>query len=130
MFCLFLSGVVLVKIGLFFNVVVIGLCGLGKSDLFDILYGIRVFFEGYVMINGFDLWDVCFDFFCEKVVLVWGIEVFVGKVDENFYFYCFDIFFSDVWDVFEWVGLFDDVFCLEKGLDIYFFSGGWLFLGN
>lgn len=99
------------------RLMMMGPSGSGKSQLLDLLFGLRIPAEGHVAINGVDPRDLRPDVLRKHVALVRDIEIFSGTLEENVHLERPDISTGDVREALERVGLIDDLLKLPEGLN-------------
>ncbi len=107
------------------RMMLMGPCGSGKSQLLDLLFGLRTPAEGHVSINGIDPRDLRPDALRKHVALVRDIELFSGTLEENVHLERPDVSTSDVRDALERVGLIDDILRLPDGLNTHIVENGF-----
>ncbi|QDT95934.1 peptidase domain-containing ABC transporter [Gimesia aquarii] len=107
------------------RMILMGPCGSGKSQLLDLLFGLRSPAEGHVSINGIDPRDLRPDALRKHVALVRDIEIFSGTLEENVHLERPDVSTSDVRDALEQVGLIDDVLRLPEGIKTHIVEHGF-----
>ncbi len=107
------------------RMMLMGPCGSGKSQLLDLLFGLRMPAEGHVSINGIDPRDLRPDVLRKHVALVRDIEIFSGTLEENIHLERPDVSTSDVRDALERVGLIDDILRLPDGLKTHIVDNGF-----
>lgn len=107
------------------RMMLMGACGSGKSQLLDLLFGLRIPAEGHVAINGVDPRDLRPDALRKHVALVRDIELFSGTLEENVHLERPDVSTSDVREALERVGLIDDVLRLPDGLNTHIVDSGF-----
>ncbi|MEQ8791160.1 MAG: ATP-binding cassette domain-containing protein [Pirellulaceae bacterium] len=101
-----------------------GESGSGKSEILDLLAGLRMPATGTVMIDGHEPRDLRPDVLRSHVALTRGIEVFEGDIAENVHLGRGDVTSEDVKHALECVGLQEAVLRLEKGLETRLTSRG------
>jgi len=107
------------------RVMLMGPCRSGKSQLVDLLFGLRIPAEGHVTINGIDPRDLRPDILRRHVALVRDIEIFSGTLEENVHLERPDVSTSDVREALELVGLIDAVLQLPDGLNTHLVETGF-----
>ncbi len=107
------------------RLMLMGPSGTGKSQLLDLLFGLRTPAEGHVSINGIDPRDLRLDALRNHVALVRDIEIFSGSLEENVHLERPNVSTSDVREALERVGLIDDILRLPDGLNTHFVETGF-----
>lgn len=106
------------------HVAILGLDGAGKSLVADLLAGVRLPTEGVVSLDGQPLHTLRPDELREQVVLVRGVELFMGTLAENLGFGRADISLADMERALRQVDLWDAVRALPAGLQTELQPGG------
>jgi len=107
------------------RLMLMGPSGTGKSQLLDLLFGLRMPAEGHVSINGIDPRDLRPDALRKHVALVRDIEIFTGSLEENVHLERPNVSTSDVREALERVGLIDDILRLPEGLNTQLVETGF-----
>ena len=107
------------------RLMLMGPSGTGKSQLLDLLFGLRTPAEGHVSINGIDPRDLRPDALRKHVALVRDIEIFSGSLEENVHLERPSVSTSDVREALERVGLIDDILRLPEGLNTHLVETGY-----
>ncbi|MCA8996962.1 MAG: ABC transporter ATP-binding protein, partial [Planctomycetaceae bacterium] len=107
------------------HLVIRGPSGSGKSQLLDLLFGLRSPTSGYLMIDGYDPRDLRPDSLRKLVSLVRNNEVFQGSIAKNVHLERPDISISDVRETLHDVGLINDVLKLPDGVDTELVGDGY-----
>jgi ABC-type bacteriocin/lantibiotic exporter with double-glycine peptidase domain len=106
------------------RVALCGESGSGKSEILDLLCGLRSPAAGTVTIDGHEPRDLRPDVLRNHVVLTRSVEVFDGTVAENVHLGRGDVASEDVKQALKCVGLYEAVLRMEKGLETRLTSGG------
>lgn len=101
-----------------------GESGSGKSEVLDLLSGLRPPARGTVTIDGQEPRNLRPDVLCSHLALTRGLEVFDGTIEENIHLGRGDVTTEDVKEALECVGLYEVVLRLEEGLETRLTSGG------
>lgn len=106
------------------HVAILGLDGAGKSLVADLLAGVRRPTEGVVYLDDQPLHTLRPDELREQVVLVRGVELFMGSLAENLGFGRADISLAEMERALRQVDLWDAVRALPDGLQTELQPGG------
>ncbi|WP_339727445.1 ABC transporter ATP-binding protein [uncultured Gimesia sp.] len=112
------------------RLMLMGPSGTGKSQLLDVLFGLRTPAEGHVSINGIDPHDLRPDALRKHVALVRDIEIFSGSLEENVHLERPNVSTSDVREALQRVGLVDDILRLPEGLNTHLVETGYPLTSN
>lgn len=106
------------------KVSIVGVSGSGKSTLIKLLSGLYTNYQGCILINGYNIYDISQDFFTNQVSVVpQNPTIFYKTIRDNITLENKDISDDEVWEVLDMVNMTEFIKQLPMGLNTIINSG-------